>query len=164
MKNITLFISFFFVFGLLNSQSNSIPSVDLHTLDGSTFNTDSIQNDGKPIVISFWATWCKPCKNELNTIADVYEDWVEETGVKLIAVSIDDSRNVSKVSPYLATADWEYEVYLDENGDFKRAMNVYAPPHTFLLDKDRNIVWQHVGFSPGNEDELYAEILKLVGK
>jgi len=164
MKKTIVSLLFLFIGGVINAQISSIPSTNIHTINGSNFNTDSIQNNGKPIVISFWATWCKPCKNELNTIAEVYEDWVEQTGVKLIAISIDDTRNVSKVAPYLATADWEYDIYLDENGDFKRAMNVYAPPHTFLLDKDRNIVWQHIGFSAGNEDELYAEILKLVGK
>ncbi|HAS35228.1 MAG TPA: alkyl hydroperoxide reductase, partial [Flavobacteriales bacterium] len=130
-------------------------------IDGSPFNTSEISNDGKPIIISFWATWCSPCKRELNAIADEYDDWVEETGVKLIAVSIDDSRNVQKVKPYVNGQSWDYQVLLDPNGDFKRAMNVNNVPHTFLLNGKKEIVWQHNSYSPGDEEELYELVEKL---
>ncbi|GAB4377897.1 MAG: hypothetical protein Kow0075_07160 [Salibacteraceae bacterium] len=139
----------------------SIPPVDVKTLDNTTFNTGNISNDGKPIIISFWATWCSPCKRELNAIAEVYEDWQEETGVKLIAISIDDARNMRKVKPYVNGQGWEYEVYIDANADFKRAMNVNNVPHTFLIDGNGYIVWQHNSYAPGDEDELYALVQKL---
>ena len=78
-------------------QGRKVPSIDLRTAEGEPYNTANISNDGKPIILSFWALWCKPCIKELNTIADEYYDWQEETGVKLIAVSIDDARSSSKV-------------------------------------------------------------------
>ena len=78
-----------------------IPSVDIKTLNGSSFNTGDIANEGNPIIISFWATWCSPCKRELNTIAEEYIDWQDETGVKLVAISIDDARQMHKVKPYV---------------------------------------------------------------
>ena len=81
--------------------------------------------------------------------------------MKLVAVSIDDSRNASKVKPYVDGQAWEYDVYLDENADFKRAMNVNNVPHTFLIDGDGNIVWQHNSYSPGDEQELYELVKKL---
>ena len=138
-----------------------IPAVEVKNLDQTVFNTSEIENDGKPIIISFWATWCSPCKRELNAIAEVYEEWQEETGVKLIAISIDDARNIPKVQPYVNGQSWEYEVYLDANADFKRAMNVNNVPHTFLIDGDGNIVWQHNSYQPGDEEELYELVLKL---
>lgn len=138
-----------------------IPSINVKTLKGGTFNTSKIANDGKPIVISFWATWCSPCKRELNAIADVYEDWQDETGVKLIAMSIDDARNMGKVAPYVNGQDWDYDVYIDPNGDFKRAMNVNNVPHTFLINGAGEIVWQHNSYSPGDEEELLEQIKKL---
>ena len=144
------------------SQTKSLPNVDLKTLDGSKFNITEIENDGSPIVISFWATWCKPCKKELNNIAEIYEDWQDETNVKVIAISIDDSRSMSKVNPYVNASDWEYEVYLDTNSDLKRAMGVSTVPHTFLLNAQKEIVWQHKGYIDGDENELYKEIKKLV--
>jgi cytochrome c biogenesis protein CcmG/thiol:disulfide interchange protein DsbE len=138
-----------------------IPAVEIKSLNGAPFNTGTIENDGKPIIISFWATWCSPCKRELNTIAEEYIDWVEETGVKLIAISIDDARQTHKVKPYVDGQSWEYEVYLDPNADFKRAMNVNNVPHTFLIDGNGNIVWQHNSYQPGDEAELYELVVRL---
>ncbi len=146
---------------IAQESGRKIPAVDVKKLDQTTFNTGDISNDGKPIIINFWATWCSPCKRELNTIAEVYEDWQEETGVKIVAISIDDTRNVPKVEPYVNGQAWEYEVYIDPNSDFKRAMNVNNVPHTFLVDGNGNIVWQHNSYQPGDEDELYELVQKL---
>lgn len=164
MKYILLSILFTTVLSIgVNAQNDGrkIPSVEIKNLDSSPFNTGDIQNDGKPIIISFWATWCSPCKRELNTIAEDYVDWQDETGVKLIAISIDDARNMQKVKPYVDGQSWDYEVYLDPNADFKRAMNVNNVPHTFLIDGEGNIVWQHNSYQPGDEEELYELVEKL---
>jgi len=162
MRKIFISLSVIILFSTMSiAQNRSLPSVDIKTLNGRTINTKSLENNGKPIVISFWATWCVPCKKELNAIAEVYEDWQEETGVKLVAISIDDTRSMSKVAPYVNASDWEYEVYLDPNGDLKRAMGVQQVPHTFLLNGENKIVWQHRTYVDGDEEELFEEIKKL---
>lgn len=161
-KTLLTFLTAILAITFCFSQTKSLPSIDLKTLDGSKFNITEIENEGSPIVISFWATWCKPCKKELNNIAEIYEDWQDETNVKVIAISIDDSRSMSKVNPYVNASDWEYEVYLDTNSDLKRAMGVSTVPHTFLLNAQKEIVWQHKGYIDGDENELYKEIKKLV--
>lgn len=137
-------------------------NVTVKDINGKTVDVSKLDNNGKPIIISFWATWCKPCKEELNTIAEEYEDWVKETGVMIIAVSIDDARSTARVEPYVNQQGWEYMVLLDPNGDFKRAMNVNNVPHTFLLDGNGKIVWDHNNYSAGDEEDLYAQLLKLV--
>ncbi|MBE0646462.1 MAG: TlpA family protein disulfide reductase [Bacteroidales bacterium] len=142
-------------------SNKKIPSVDIQDLQGNPFNTSSINNDGKPIILCFWATWCKPCIKELSAIADVYDDWVEETGVKLVAVSVDNSRSSATVEPTVNGKGWEYEVLRDPNEDFKRAMNVGFPPHTFLIDGEGNIVWQHSSYTEGNEVHLIELVRKL---
>jgi thiol-disulfide isomerase/thioredoxin len=166
MKNIfvSILLSILFASTLSAQQidnNKKIPSADIKTLENLNFNTSEISNDQKPIVISFWATWCKPCVNELNALAELYPEWIEETGVKIIAVSIDDARNMAKVAPFVNGKGWEYEFYLDPNGDFKRAMNVNAIPHTFLVNHNKEIVWQHNSYAPGDEYKLYEYIQKL---
>lgn len=138
-----------------------LPSISIKNLNGQTINTAELSNNGKPMIVSFWALWCKPCINELTTISDVYDDWTTETGVKLVAVSIDDARSTAKVSPTVNAKGWQYEVLLDANGDFKRAMNVNMIPHTFLLNGNGEIVWQHTSFSEGSELELIEMVKKL---
>jgi thiol-disulfide isomerase/thioredoxin len=138
-----------------------IPSVSIQDINGHKINTAELNNNGKPIIISFWATWCKPCISELTTINEVYADWQKETGVKLIAVSIDDARSSPKVLPMVNAKAWDYEVLLDQNGDFKRALNVNAVPHTFLINGKGEIVWQHTSFIEGNELELIELVRKL---
>ncbi len=159
----TIFILFFisaFIYQA-QGQDGDIPSVDIKTVYGERFNTDDIDNDGNPIILSFWATWCKPCLNELNAINEVYYDWQDETGVKVVTVSIDNSRSTSKVLPLVNGNSWDYEVYLDANGDFKRAMGVNMIPHTFLLNGDKEVVWQHTSYSEGGEYEMYEKIKKV---
>lgn len=147
-----------------NAEKNAnLPSVNIKTLDGQTFNTQDISNDGKPVIISFWALWCKPCKKELDAFNENYEDWVDETGVKIFAISLDDSRSTAKVLPFVSGKDWEFDVLLDPNGDFKRAMNVNMIPHNFLLDGEGKIVYQHTSYYEGGEYELY-ELVKKVAR
>ena len=148
------------LFALMFQVSAQLPKIKLKDVKGNSVDVSQISNNGKPIIISFWATWCKPCKAELNTIADEFDDWVDETGVKLIAVSIDDARSASRVEPYINAMGWEYTVLMDPNGNMKRAMNVNNVPHTFLLDGNGKIVWDHNNYSPGDEHELYEEVVK----
>jgi len=162
LKFSLLSLAFLFVVAsFAQANHNTLPSVVVQKLDGSKFNTSQIENDGKPIILNFWATWCSPCKRELNNIAEMYDEWQEETGVKIVAMSIDDTRNMAKVAPYVNGKGWDYEVYIDPNGDLKRALSVNNIPHTFLLDGNGEIVWQHNSYSEGDEYELYDLVLKL---
>lgn len=144
-----------------NKTEKKVASVQLKDMEGNEVNTADLGFDG-PVIISFWATWCSPCKRELNTINDLYIDWQDETGVNLVAVSIDDERTKNSVPMYVNGKGWEYLVLMDTNSDFKRAMGVNNVPHTFLIDKDGNIVYSHNNYAPGDEEELYDELLKLV--
>ena len=143
------------------SQNRTLPSVKVKNLKGSLVNIQTIENNGKPIVISFWATWCKPCKKELNAIDEVYEEWQDNTGVKLVAISIDDSRSSSKVTPYVNSSGLQSEIYLDSNRELARSLGVDRVPHTFLLDGNGNIVWEHRGYIEGDEEELLEQIQQI---
>ncbi len=141
-----------------------LPSVSLKSIDGKTVDTAKLENGGKPFIISFFATWCKPCNRELNAIHEVYPDWQDETGVKVIAVSIDQAQNIQKVKPLVDSNGWEYDVLLDPNGDFKRAMGVNMIPHVFIVDGQGKIVESRSGYTEGGEAHLIEKVRELIAK
>ena len=126
--------SFLLVFCFSVAVEAQIPSVTLKDINGKTVRTDTLSNNGKPIIIDFFATWCKPCNRELSAISEVYEDWQEETGVKLIAVSIDQAQNINKVKPLVDSHGWEYDVLLDPNRALKLALGGQTLPDNILVD------------------------------
>jgi peroxiredoxin len=138
-----------------------LPSVTIKTLDGTAFNTSQLTNDGKPIIISYWAIWCTNCLKELKAIQEVYSEWQDETGVKLVAISIDDAKSVDKVKPFVNGKNWDYDVYLDTNKDLYRALNVNQIPHTFVINGNGEVVWQHVTYTEGSENDLYEVVKKV---
>ena len=155
---------FVLLIGLITNVifAQEVPQVQIKDLKGKTVNTKSIiQNDGQPVLISFFATWCKPCVKELNAFNDELEDWADETGVKVIAISTDNARSTNSVAPFVNARGWEFDVYLDANGDFKRAMNVGNIPHTFLLDGNGKIVWQHTSYLEGDEEHTFEMVQKV---
>jgi peroxiredoxin len=163
MKKLGLFLALIVVCTLYG-KAQQLPSVQIKDLNGKTIDTSTLSNDGKPIIISFFATWCKPCLRELNAIHEMYEEWQEETGVKVIAVSTDEAQNVNKVKPLVDRFGWDYEVLLDTNSDFKRALNVNQIPAVFIIDGKGNIVESRTGYTDGSENHLIEKVRELIGK
>ena len=139
-----------------------LPQVTLKDINGKAVRLDTLGNNGKPFIIDFFATWCKPCNRELDAIAEVYEEWQEETGVKIFAISIDQAQNINKVKPLVSNHGWEYDVLLDPNSDFKRALGIQMIPFVLVCDGQGNIVYKHNGYTDGAEIELIEKIRELV--
>ena len=149
-------------FAAVHEANAQLPSLKLKTIDGKTVDTATLSNDGKPFIIDFFATWCKPCNRELKAIHEVYPDWQEETGVKLIAVSVDQAQNINKVKPMVDEYGWEYDILLDPNSDFKRALGIQMIPYVLIVDGNGNIVYKHNGYTDGAENELIEKVRELV--
>ena len=151
---------FLIILGVQAVQAQ-LPKISLKDINGKTVQTDTLSNGGKPFIIDFFATWCKPCNRELDAIHEVYADWQEETGVKIIAVSIDQAQNINKVKPLVDNHGWEYEVLLDPNGDLKRALGIQMIPYVLIVDGKGNIVYKHNGYTDGAEEELIEKVREL---
>jgi len=163
MKKIK-FLFLFLIAGVISGIAQQIPSVQIKDLNGKTIDTSTLGNDGKPFIISFFATWCKPCLRELDAIKEVYEDWQQETGVKLYAVSIDDAQNSLRVGPDARAKGWQFEILLDPNSDFRRALGGNLIPAVFVVDGMGKIVFSRTGYTNGAEDTLIDEVRKLLKK
>ncbi len=161
MKKTLLLLAACFVALAAFAQTKTLPSVNVKTLEGQTLNVQDLGKSGKITIISFWATWCSPCKKELDAIKDYYEDWQKEYDVQLIAISVDDARTAAKIPAMVAEKGWAYRILLDANKEFQQAANVSSVPYMLLLDKSGNIVFEHTGYAPGDELELEEKIKAL---
>ena len=144
------------------TASAQLPKVLLKDMSGKAVSTDTLSNNGRPFIIDFFATWCKPCNRELDAIAEVYEEWQEETGVKIFAVSIDQAQNINKVKPLVDNHGWDYDVLLDPNSDLKQALGIQMIPYVLIVDGKGQIVYRHNGYTDGAETELIEKVRELV--
>ncbi len=151
------------LFSVAAFAQKTLPSANVKTLEGQTINVQELGKTGKITVISFWATWCSPCKKELDAIADYYEDWQKDYDMELVAISVDDARSAAKVPGMVKEKGWTYRVLLDPARELQNAANIQAVPHTYVLDQSGNIIYEHNGYTPGDElelEELFKELKK----
>ena len=146
------------------STFGQLPAVTVKNIDGKSIKTDTLSNNCKPYVISFFALWCKPCLRELNAISEVYDDWQKETGMKIYAVSIDDGQNADRVAPLINGYGWKYDVLLEVNKEFMRSMNVSLIPCLFIMDENNKIVKRKTSYTDGSEEMIIDEIKRLLKK
>ena len=152
-----LVLVYFLCYNTAFSQT-TIPNTNVTTLDGKSVKIQDEISKEKITILSFWASWCMPCINELDAISEVYEDWQEDFNMELIAISTDDARTQKRIRPMVNGKGWPYKILLDKNQELKRALNISTIPQTIIL-KDSKIIYIHSGYSPGVEDDFY-EIIK----
>ncbi|MGZ2371456.1 TlpA family protein disulfide reductase [Ancylomarina sp. YFZ004] len=155
-----LFILSLFSF-LTHAQLSGNQLKDMH---GKMIQSESLFADSEePVVLCFWATWCRPCLQELEAINEAMDDWQEEVTFKMIAISIDNTRSSSKVPAMVKAQDWQFDVYIDENSDLKRSLNVSSVPFCCIIKKGE-IVWKHSGYQPGSEELIIEKLTELSKK
>jgi len=146
------------------SVNKTLPDITIKNLEDEAVNMQKYAKDGKITVISFWATWCVPCKKELNTIAEVYPKWQEDYDMELVAITIDNARSLRKVKPMVEAKGWKYTILSDADETLKTSLGFQTVPMTFLLDQGGNIVYEHSGYAIGDEIELENKIKALAAK
>ena len=137
----------------------TFPIVEIFTLDGKKASTADYIGQGQPTIISFWATWCAPCKRELDTVAELYPEWKEKYNVQILAITTDNARGLRKVPGMVSAKGWEFTVLADKNQALQESLSFQTIPQTFVVDGQGNIVYEHTGYAPGDEEEL-EEVIK----
>lgn len=166
MKQLNLLILtvIFAISSGFTTTENKLPSLPLKTLDGQSVDVQDYLEDGKLVVLSFWATWCTPCKAELDAFSDFYEDWQNDYNVEVLAITIDNARGLAKVPAEVTTKGWDFTVLSDVNSDCLTALEFRTVPQTFIVDGEGNIVYSHNGYTAGDEYELDEKLAELSSK
>ncbi len=157
VKYVKTSLSILFILLSVSSLSqNIVPNTKLKNLESEFIYTNDVLIENNFYIISFWATWCIPCINELDAIVDIYEE-LEKDNIEVIAISTDDARTKKRVRPMINGKDWNFKILLDENHDLKRALNIVGIPHT-IITKGTKIIYRRIGYSPGEEVDLFEFI------
>jgi len=162
-----LFKSLMLLFALsfsLTATAQTVPDIDIKTMEGETVNIQDYTNNGKITVISFWATWCSPCIAELKAISDLYPDWVENYDIQFLAITLDTRQRIARAGAIAESNSWEYTILSDPNQDLQRALGFQNPPQTYIVDAEGNIVYDHNGYTPGDEEDLGDKLAELAEK
>jgi peroxiredoxin len=147
-----------------NHTTKRMPDITIADLQGKPVNIQEYVANGKTTIISFWATWCAPCKRELDAVAELYPAWVKDYNVQLVAITIDNARALTQVKPLIEEKGWEFDVLVDSKQELQQALNFQSIPQTFIVDKEGNVQYEHSGYSPGDEYEIEKIIKDLAGK
>ncbi len=160
----TILFAALFIIASAFAIEKSFPKVELKDLKGNKVKTESFIDNKKVTVVSFFATWCKPCQLEMDNISEIYEDWQADYDVEMIAISVDNARSTAKLNTLVKLKDWPFEILVDDRQQIQNILGFQTIPQTFLLDENGNIVYEHNGYKSGDEVELEDHIAELMGK
>lgn len=146
----------------LYAQTGELPDTQIKDLNSSKklpFN-ETIEK-GKVTFVSFWATWCVPCKKEIKNVREKMAGWKEEADFNFMTISVDESRAEGLVRSYAKSQGWDFPYYIDANSDLKRSLNFQTVPFSIIIDKDGKVAYSHSGYEEGSENEVFAKIKEL---
>ncbi|MBI4726695.1 TlpA family protein disulfide reductase [candidate division TA06 bacterium] len=135
-------------------------SLKFRTTDGKKISLEKLLKQG-PLAISFWATWCHPCQEELKHLQNLHQVYAD-SGIGFLAVSIDEAKNRQKVKSLISGKKITLPVALDPEQEAMKAFGLTDVPGLFILDQQGNILYRHLGYKPGDELMLEEEIKKII--
>lgn len=151
-----LIFSIFSIAQKENQVGKKAPNFKLEDIEGNLFELNA-ETGEHPILLSFWATWCKPCVEEMFEYNKIYSD-LKSRGLKMFAISTDNEKTVSKVKPFVKSKGYSFPVLLDTNSEVARKYYTQAVPFTVLIDKNGNIIYSHLGYMKGDEVQVKKKI------
>ena len=136
------------------------PNFVLENLDGDYIELSKEIGEG-PILLSFWATWCKPCLEELTELKELYKTY-KDKGFKIIAISTDNEKTVAKVKPVVNSKGFDFPVVYDTNSEIARIYYAQQVPFSVLIDRNGAIVYSHLGYMRGDEIVISNKVKEMM--
>ncbi|MBT3232321.1 MAG: TlpA family protein disulfide reductase [Calditrichaeota bacterium] len=137
------------------------PDFKLKRMNGGEFILSEELKKG-PVLIDFWATWCKPCKKALPKIEYFHKTYAD-SGLQVVTISIDNPKSKSKIKPFIKGQKYTFDVLFDSNMEVRKLFGGKEIPLSVLINSDSEIVFKHLGYKPGDEKKIEEEILKTLG-
>ena len=149
----------------MSIMAQELPDTQIKDVNsGKKLPFNQIVEKGKVTLISFWATWCVPCKKEIKNISLKVPNWKKEADFNYVTISIDEARAEGLVRSYAISQGWNFPYYIDPNSDLKRSLSFQNVPFTLIVDKTGKIAFMHTGYEEGGESEIWAKIKELAAK
>ena len=162
MRNIKIVLfSFFMTAFFIPSGQTTLPNPMVNDVNGKAVSIAEYVKDGSPKIISLWATWCGPCRMELNALQKVYPKWKENYDIEIIAITVDVGPMLARAKGMFEKNSWDYTFMHDNNQELMGALGIKGIPYSILIDGKGNIKSIQTGYYPGYEKELEAKIKAL---
>ena len=142
-------------------EQANVPNFVLEDLAGKNVSLADLRANG-PVVIDFWATWCKPCLREMPHLDELQKQY-GKSGLSVVAISIDDTRSVAKVKSYVETHDYGFKVLLDSNQRVLRQLQGTGVPYLVVVSADGQRIYSHSGYREGDEQALAKVVAEAMG-
>ena len=152
-----------FLAGLLpttTAQLNSLKENDLKSLNGETITSAEIIRMTEFTLVVFWKSSGYCCSGALDLLQEAWMDTLRELGVKLVSINSDATGSWAYIRPMVYGKCWDFEVYIDVNGEFARTMGVTHFPTTLLVDNQQNILCRMSGPMLSTSEHLCSELIK----
>jgi peroxiredoxin len=160
---VILTLGFCLAFTSLAAASDA-PDFELKDTKGKKHSSEDLRSDCKLLLIDFWQVGCKPC-NELMPHLQEYYDTYKEDGLEVVIISMDTSLTEAQVAPFFKSNDYTFLVLRDPSHEVSKDYGVKAPPASFLITSDGELIYQHFTYKKGQEKEIEAKIKDyLAGK
>lgn len=168
MKTLTSIIAILMLAGAAIAQQNQLPDVTLKNLDGHSVTLSEITSAGSSTVFVFWKSTDGKCCDNLESLQEVYEETLDNGMVNIISICVDGTGTWSHIKPYISAKGYEFETFVDVNGDLKRALSVGNLPCTIVFDQLNQQICRYDNYCTGYADllcdKIYSHAMAVAGE